>query len=72
MNDIKISVAEHQKLLLNPRNAARLLSISERTLWELTHRSENPIPHVRLGRCLRYLIADLLAWVSTRRKGVER
>jgi excisionase family DNA binding protein len=52
--------------LLRPREAARALAISERTLWELTRRGE--IPHVRLGRAVRYRPADLDAWAEARKQ----
>ena len=55
---------EHgEPLLVDKRGAARLLSISERKLWELTNRRE--IPHVRIGKSVRYAPADLREWVDT-------
>jgi excisionase family DNA binding protein len=47
-------------LLLTPREAARLLSICERTLWTLTHRGE--LAAVRIGRAVRYSLEDLRAY----------
>jgi excisionase family DNA binding protein len=55
-------VAAPEPLLLRPREAARFLAISERTLWELTRRGE--ILCVRLGRAVRYDRRDLLAAVE--------
>ena len=49
-------------LLVTAREAARMLSIGERTLWTLTDRGE--IPVVRIGRLVRYHIADLHAWIN--------
>jgi excisionase family DNA binding protein len=51
------------KLLLTPREAARMLSICEKTLWSLTKRGE--IPAVRIGRAVRYDPRDLAAWIKS-------
>jgi excisionase family DNA binding protein len=48
-----------QPLLLKPAEAAKLLAVSERTLWGLAARAE--IRVVRIGRSTRYLLADLQA-----------
>ena len=54
-------------LALRPREAARALGISARTLWGLTA-PRGPIPCVRLGsgkrRTVLYPTADLEAWLS--------
>ena len=55
------------KLLLRPREAAHLLSISERTLWTLTARGS--IPHLRLVRSVRYPVDELHRWISEQEKG---
>jgi excisionase family DNA binding protein len=51
-------------LLVTPREAARLLSIGSRKLWELTNCGA--IPSVRVGRALRYRPADIEQWVASR------
>ena len=51
--------------LLTAAAAARLLSISARTLWSLT--ASRQIPHLRIGRALRYPLPDLLAWIEARK-----
>jgi excisionase family DNA binding protein len=56
------ALAHSATLLLKPREAARVLGISERTLWALTH--QNGIPHVRIGRAVRYDPRDLQAWID--------
>jgi len=56
-------------LLINAREAAKLLAISERTLWTLMRNQEVPV--VRIGRAIRYPLADLIAWVK-HRKGEQR
>jgi excisionase family DNA binding protein len=43
--------------LLTPREAARTLAVSERTLWSLTRRGD--VRAVRFGRAVRYDVADL-------------
>lgn len=48
------------------RDAARMFSISERTLWSLTA-PRGPIPCVRLGRSVRYSIAVLQRYLETGR-----
>lgn len=59
------SMVAKSKLLLTEREAAKALSISSRTLWTL--RTEGHIPHVRLGRAVRYDPDDLAAWVKDQR-----
>ena len=53
-------------LALRPREAARALSISERTLWQLTH--DGLVPHVKLGtgkkRSTLYPVEALQAWLN--------
>ena len=44
-------------LLVRPAEAARLLSVSQRTLWTLTQ--SGVLPCVRLGRSVRYSPAAL-------------
>jgi excisionase family DNA binding protein len=52
-----------EPLLLTVRQAAKVLSISERTLWGLTKSGD--IPAVRFGgRNVRYDPADLRAWIE--------
>jgi predicted DNA-binding transcriptional regulator AlpA len=53
------------RLALRPRDAARAIGVSERTLWNLTNRGEGP-PSVRLGSLTVYPVADLVAWLSHR------
>jgi excisionase family DNA binding protein len=53
-------------LLLTAREAARLLSISPRTLWTLTNRGE--LPAVRIGRAIRYDPVDLRHWIERQKQ----
>ena len=52
-------------LLINSPTAARMLCISQRTLWSLTDVGE--IPVIRIGRAVRYSPADLQAWIDRTR-----
>jgi len=54
-----------EPMLLTARQAAKVLSISERTLWGLTKAGD--IPAVRFGgRNVRYSPDDLRAWIQKR------
>jgi excisionase family DNA binding protein len=52
-------------LLLTTRQAAQMLAIGERTLWELTR--QKAIPCVRIGRAVRYSPLDLQAWIEAQK-----
>ena len=56
--------------LLKVKETAAVLSISARKLWELTNRGE--IPHVRVGRSVRYDPADLQAWIERHKHKGQR
>jgi excisionase family DNA binding protein len=56
-------------LLWSLREAAEALGISQRKLWGMTDSRE--IPHVRLGRCLRYSVHELEQWIDENKKGGE-
>ena len=64
------SDAATDKLLLTAREAARMLSVSERTLWTLTH--EGAIPAVRIGRRVLYSPADLEHFIAACKREVCR
>jgi excisionase family DNA binding protein len=60
-----MSVIDHDtRLLLTAREAAAALSISARKLWSLTASGE--VPHVRIGRAVRYPVDELAEWVVQR------
>ena len=46
--------------------AALFLAVSERTVKRLTSRGE--LPHVRVGRSMRFVLEDLLAYVASQRR----
>jgi excisionase family DNA binding protein len=54
-------------LALRPREAARLIGVSERFLWDLTR--TGTIPCIRLGvgkrRTVRYPLSALTRWLET-------
>jgi excisionase family DNA binding protein len=61
------SIEIHKPLLVDAETAAGLLSIGKRKLWELTNCGE--IPSVKIGRCVRYAVADLTEYVEQLRRG---
>ncbi len=54
------------QLLLTEKQAATVLAISVRKLWEL--RTKRAIPFVRIGRSIRYSPADLQAWIDDQKQ----
>lgn len=54
--------AEPRRLLLKPSEAATVLALSPRKLWSLTNAGE--IRCVRIGRSVRYALADLQSWIE--------
>lgn len=58
------------KLLLSAREAAKALSISEKSLW-LYSSPRGPIPVVRLGSRVLYDPRDLRAWIEGAKTGEE-
>ena len=51
-------------LALAPREAARALGVSPRTLW--AHTKAGTVPHVRLGRRILYPVRELREWLAGR------
>jgi excisionase family DNA binding protein len=65
-----VAPPSRSSLLVTAREAAKMLSVCEKTLWSLTARGE--IPVVRIGRSVRYSLADLNHWIEkTKSIGVE-
>ena len=56
--------------LLTYRDAARLLGITERSVWALVQRGE--IPAVRFGRTVRIDPADLRAFIDSSKQADRR
>ena len=57
---------ETNRLLVPSRDAAQMLAVSERTLWQLRQKGE--IPFLRIGKLVRYPVADLEDWIARNRK----
>jgi len=57
----------HVEELIGQQDAARLLSVSERTLEGWRHRGGGP-PYVKLERAVRYRRCDLVAWIEAQTK----
>ena len=53
-------------LLLTPNEAAKMLSISARTLWDL--KTTGKIRCVRINRLVRYDPQDLIAYIEKQKK----
>lgn len=51
--------------------SAEYLGIKPQTLalWRMTKRYQ--IPYTKVGRCVRYRVADLDAWLASRTHGIE-
>ncbi len=56
------------KLLLSAREAARALSVCEKTLWSYTQ-PRGPIPSLTIGSRRLYAVADLEAWITAQKGG---
>jgi excisionase family DNA binding protein len=50
-------------MLITPEETARLLEISERTLWRLLSAGRVPKP-VRIGRSTRWRLAEVRDWIE--------
>ena len=56
-------------LLVDVPEAARLLTISPRKLWQLTH--DGTLRAVRIGRAVRYDRADLQKFIDRQKGGSD-
>ena len=56
-------------LLVDTKEAARMLAVSPRKLWAMTFEEEPGVPYVRCGRLVRYSVADLQRWIEDRKQG---
>ena len=57
----------NEVLLVDADEAARILSIGKRKLWELTNCGN--IPCVRIGRAVRYPVEQLRQWIAEQSVG---
>jgi excisionase family DNA binding protein len=59
-----------EPLLFNAREAARLISVSPRTLWTLANSGQ--LPQIKVGRRgVRFALADLKKFIDRQRCGGE-
>jgi hypothetical protein len=56
-------------LLVDARDAARMLAVSPRKLWAMTFEERPGLPYVRCGRLVRYSPDDLRKWIAAQRQG---
>lgn len=56
-----------EKLSVRPYEAAKLLSISERTLATWT--KKQGLPCIKVGRIILYSIPDIASWLEKMKKG---
>jgi hypothetical protein len=59
------------RLLLTSSEAALLLHVSEKTLWNHTEPRGNRIPVVRFGKTLRYSPAAIESWIAEQSRGTS-
>ena len=57
---------ESLPLLLSPRDAAKALSVCEKTLWTITQKGD--IPVIKIGRLVRYPVEGLRSWINNKSK----
>ena len=50
-------------MLINAEEVARMLDVSERTLWRLVSGGKVP-PPVRIGRSTRWRVAEIRDWID--------
>lgn len=62
---IKPAAVPPEQLLVDVPTAAKLLAIGKRTLWRLSDSGE--IPPIKIGRAVRYAVADLEGFIARRR-----
>jgi len=67
MMAVQVSTPGPQALVLTAKETAKALAISPRKLWALT--ASGSIPHVKIGRCVRYPVADLESWIKQQKRG---
>lgn len=63
------TASDAELLALRPRDAARTLGLSERTLWSLT--KQGKVPFVRIGKAVRYPRHLLLRWLEEQSRVAE-
>jgi hypothetical protein len=59
-------------LLVDAREASRLLAVSPRKLWAMTFEDTAGLPYIRCGRLVRYSPEELRRWIEAQRKVGEQ
>jgi hypothetical protein len=59
-------------LLVDAREASRLLAVSPRKLWAMTFEETPGLPYIRCGRLVRYSPEELRRWIEAQRKVGEQ
>jgi len=68
---VAVLVADQQpQPLLDAKAAAELLGVP--ATWVLAEARAERIPHVRLGKYVRFRAGDLMAWMGERSRGPRR
>lgn len=67
---LRPAAANCEPWLVDSREAARLLNVSERALWELG--ATGKLPRVRVGRSVRFDLADLRSFIDSQKSGGAR
>jgi prophage regulatory protein len=55
--------ADAAPMLISAEDVARMMDISERTLWRLLSAGKVP-PPVRIGRSTRWRLAEIRSWID--------
>ena len=63
---MSVAVADE---LLTPEEVAHLLKVPKATVYKWVH--QRKIPHVKVGRHLRFVKAEILEWVEEQRREME-
>lgn len=58
-------------ILVDTVEAARLLSVSQNTIWNMTV-PRGDLPCVRIGRAVRFDVADLRTWIERRKSKARK
>jgi excisionase family DNA binding protein len=59
-------IQPNETLLLTPMQAAKVLTVSQRTLWQL--KTDGKIRCIRINRLVRYDLKDLIAYIERQKK----
>lgn len=60
-----------EPLAVRPKDAARMLGIGQRMLWQLSQ-PRGDIPTIRVGTAVLYPVEGLKRWLADQAKGVQQ